>query len=77
VQVAVPLARFTALQPAILLPPSVNLTVPVGDEPPVIVTVKVTGWPNFVVYREESMPSFSAAGAPSTVCVIGPATPAV
>jgi len=39
--------------------------------------VTVTGWPTFAEYRDESMPSFIGAGAPITVCVIGPATPAV
>ena len=49
VQVAVPLASATELQPVMLLLPSVNRTVPVGEEPPLTFTVKVMGWPCFAV----------------------------
>src|SRR5208337_2661596 len=45
VQVALPLASATAAQPAIELPPSVKLTLPVGLDP-ATVAVKVTLLPN-------------------------------
>ena len=49
VHVAVPLASVAALHPEMVLFPSVNRTVPVGDTPPAIFTVNVTAWLNFDV----------------------------
>jgi hypothetical protein len=42
-----PTATGCAEQPTIDTPPSLKSTVPVGDEPPVIVAVNVTVWPTF------------------------------
>jgi hypothetical protein len=45
VHCAWPEARVTAEHPPIAVPFEVKLTVPVGEEPPLTVAVKVTAWP--------------------------------
>src|SRR5262245_33602574 len=58
VHVALPVAIAWDPQPAIVRPPSLNATVPVGTGEPESVAVKVTDWPAFEGLRPE--PSVTA-----------------
>ena len=68
VHCACPTATLTAAQPAIVVPPSLKSTVPVGDEP-LTVAVNVTGSPNVDGFCDDATVVVVAASAGLTTCV--------